>query len=52
MAGRHCDAGAACGVWGSSIEIDIRMVAAAVPLALRCYGRYVQQVAEFVSAID
>lgn len=34
------------------IEIDISMVAAAVPLALRCYGRYVQQVAEFVSAID
>ena len=34
------------------IEIDISMVAVAVPLALRCYGRYVQQVAEFVSTID
>ena len=31
------------------LEIDLRKVAMAVPLALSCYRRYVQQVAEFVS---
>ncbi|MGH3721658.1 MAG: type VII toxin-antitoxin system HepT family RNase toxin [Pseudonocardiaceae bacterium] len=30
------------------LEIDLRKVAVAVPLALSCYRRYVQQVAEFV----
>lgn len=34
------------------LEIDLRKVAAAIPLALSCYRRYVQQVAEFVSRID
>jgi uncharacterized protein YutE (UPF0331/DUF86 family) len=29
------------------LETDLRKVAVAVPLALRCYRRYVQQVAEF-----
>ncbi|MCA1673513.1 MAG: DUF86 domain-containing protein [Actinobacteria bacterium] len=33
------------------LEIDLRKVAAAIPLALGCYRRYVQQVAEFVSRI-
>lgn len=33
------------------LEIDLRKVAVAVPLALRCYRRYVQQVAEFVSRV-
>jgi uncharacterized protein YutE (UPF0331/DUF86 family) len=31
------------------LEIDLRKVAVAVPLALSCYRRYVQQAAEFVS---
>lgn len=34
------------------LEIDLQKVAMAVPLALSCYRRYVQQVAEFVSRID
>jgi uncharacterized protein YutE (UPF0331/DUF86 family) len=34
------------------LEIDLRRVAAAIPLALGCYRRYVQQVAEFISRID
>ncbi len=31
------------------LEIDLRKVVMAVPLALSCYRRYVQQVAQFVS---
>ncbi|MGH3601629.1 MAG: type VII toxin-antitoxin system HepT family RNase toxin, partial [Pseudonocardiaceae bacterium] len=31
------------------LEIDLRKVVLAVPLALNCYRRYVQQVAEFVN---
>jgi len=34
------------------LEIDLARVAAAVPLALSCYRRYVQQVASFVSRLD
>ncbi len=34
------------------LEIDLQKVAAAVPMALSCYRRYVQQVAEFVSRIS
>ena len=34
------------------LEIDLRKVTAAVPLALNCYRRYVQQVAEFVTRLD
>lgn len=34
------------------IEIDLRRVEKAIPLALSCYRRYVQQVAEFVSRAD
>lgn len=33
------------------LEIDLRKVAVAVPLALSCYRRYMQQVAEFVSRV-
>lgn len=33
------------------LEVDLRKVEAAVPLALSCYRRYVQQVAEFVSRV-
>lgn len=33
------------------LEIDLRKVAAAVPLALSGYRRYVQQVAEFASRV-
>lgn len=33
------------------IEIDLGKVAKAIPLALNCYRRYVQQVAEFVSRV-
>ncbi len=33
------------------LEIDLRKVALAVPPALSCYRRYVQQVAEFVSRV-
>jgi uncharacterized protein YutE (UPF0331/DUF86 family) len=33
------------------LEIDLRKVVLAVPLALSCYRRYVQQVAEFVSRL-
>ena len=34
------------------LEIDLQKVASAVPLALSCYRRYVQQVAEFVMRVD
>ncbi|MGH3926977.1 MAG: HepT-like ribonuclease domain-containing protein [Pseudonocardiaceae bacterium] len=34
------------------LEIDLRKVAAAIPLALSCYRRYMQQVAAFVSRLD
>ncbi len=34
------------------LEIDLQKVAVAVPLALSCYRRYVQQVAEYVSRVD
>lgn len=34
------------------LEIDLQKVAAAVPLALSAYRRYVQQAAEFVSRIS
>lgn len=33
------------------LEIDLQKVAVAVPLALSCYRRYVQQVADYVSQI-
>lgn len=34
------------------LEIDLQKVVTAVPLALSCYRRYVQQVAAFVIRID
>lgn len=33
------------------LEIDLQKVVMAVPLALNCYRRYVQQVAQFVSRL-
>ena len=34
------------------LEIDLQKVVTAVPLALSCYRRYVQQVAAFVIRVD